>query len=71
MEASSFFRQAIVLKYDTPAAWSGSPRLPRTGKFGRRPDSVGILGMFDAKKAHTIRPTFLPTCGSWHTRSRR
>jgi tetratricopeptide (TPR) repeat protein len=62
LEALSFFRQAIVLKYDTPAAWSGLCRVYlEQGNSGAARTAWGILGMFDPKKARTIGPTFLPT----------
>lgn len=62
LEASSRFRQAIVLKYDTPAAWSGLCRVYlEQGNSGASRTAWGILGMFDPKKARTIGPTFLPT----------
>ncbi len=62
LEALSFFRQAIALKYDTPAAWSGLSRVYlEQGNLVAARTASGILGMFDTKKASPMGPAFLPT----------
>ena len=61
-DALSLFRQAIALKYDTPAAWTGLVRVHlEQGKTDAAWTALGILGMLDATQANTIRPAFIPT----------
>jgi protein O-mannosyl-transferase len=61
-KALSLFRQAIALKYDTPAAWSGLCRVHlEQGNSDPARTAWGILGMFDTRQASTIGPAFLPT----------
>jgi tetratricopeptide (TPR) repeat protein len=61
-EALSLFRQAIALKYDTSAAWTGLIRVYlEQGKTDAARTALGILGMLDTKQANTIRPAFIPT----------
>jgi tetratricopeptide (TPR) repeat protein len=61
-EALSLFRQAIALKYDTSAAWTGLVRVYlEQGKTDAARTALGILGMLDTKQANTIRPAFIPT----------
>jgi Tfp pilus assembly protein PilF len=62
LEALSFFRQAIWLKYDAPTAWDGLCRVYlQQGNSRAARTAWGILGMFDTKKASTLGPAFLPT----------
>ena len=62
LEALSFFRQAIALKYDTPTAWSGLSRVYlEQGNLGAARTASGILGMFDTKKTSPMGPAFFPT----------
>ncbi len=59
-EASSLFRQAIALKYDTPHAWAGLARVYlESGRPGGAHTAWGILGMLDAQLAARLGPAFV------------